>query len=147
MKSSNEYTSTRRWDVSILYRKTKCKQNRFKFYHKLDWINENPVKYLGTHVRWRNSLVRWHHTTDILNLGMQKLANFVSWHLEASYGGEDVGRDGECFFVSLFIDHYRFYLSRATVCCLIIEQCIWMIKRQFFNKKYWIYYCFKNTLQ
>ena len=58
--------TTRIGDLSFVHRKTKCKQNKFMSCHEFNWRNEK----LGTRMRLRNILVRWHLTNNILNLDM-----------------------------------------------------------------------------
>ena len=85
--------------------------------YKFDWRNENTVK-LGTRVRWRNNLVKRHHTNDILKLDVKIISEFwKSGLLEVDVQRFQLELDvsqvegGGGFFMSLFIDLYRFSLS------------------------------------
>ena len=65
-------------------------------------IGEMKTVNLGTRVRWCNNLARWHHTNNILNLDIWKLANFgkvVCFQLEVVVGRRSGRRLS--FFVSV----------------------------------------------
>ena len=82
-------------------------------------IGEMKTMNLGTRVRWRKNFARWHHTTDILDLDIQKLAileKIVSWKQFRL----DVGRDEGCLCVSIHWPLEIFSLSLSLVLLYVV---------------------------